>query len=139
HVGQRPLRDGRERVREIALLEGVLDVDGLDAVGPGQNRFVAHGPGGPPPPAPRKSAGCCDTPFCPTATDPYPPASARPGACETGRHACQLLQRHSRAGETPPPPARRMTELPGGWKIASWVSSMMRRCRPHVAGGAATT
>ena len=43
HVGQRAVHDRRQRVGEVALFERVLQVDRLDAVGAGQNRFVAHG------------------------------------------------------------------------------------------------
>ena len=45
HVGQRAVHDGRQRIGEVALLQRILEVDRLDAVGAGQNWFVAHGHG----------------------------------------------------------------------------------------------
>ena len=42
HVGQRAVHDGRQRVGEVALLQRILQQDRLDAVGTGQNWFVAH-------------------------------------------------------------------------------------------------
>ncbi len=45
HVGQRAVHDGRQRVGEVALFQRIPEVDRLDAVGAGQNRFVAHADG----------------------------------------------------------------------------------------------
>ena len=45
HVGQRAVHDGRQRVRQVALFQRVLEVDRLDAAGAGQNRFFGHGNG----------------------------------------------------------------------------------------------
>ena len=45
HVGQRPVHDGGERIGEIAFLERVLEVDGLDgSLAGGRNRLLGHGP-----------------------------------------------------------------------------------------------
>ena len=42
-VRQRPMHDGRERIGEVALLERVLEVDGLDALAGGRVDRLAHG------------------------------------------------------------------------------------------------
>ena len=46
HVGQRAAHDGGERVGEIALLQGILELDGLvGRRGRGENRRFGHGVG----------------------------------------------------------------------------------------------
>ena len=45
HVGQRAVHDGGERVGEIALLQRILELDGLDGGGRGENRGFGHGVG----------------------------------------------------------------------------------------------
>jgi len=42
YVGQRPVHDGGERVGEVALLEGILELDSLDGAGRGWNRRLGH-------------------------------------------------------------------------------------------------
>ena len=44
-VGQRPVGDGGKRISEVALLQSLAQVDGLDIAAAGRNQVLCHAPG----------------------------------------------------------------------------------------------